>query len=78
MTTDRPYRKSMGTEAALKELTENSGTQFDPTVVVALEAVIQKTAQYPQLVHSAPAEEVAVALVGSRSPSTAVPAKVAG
>lgn len=32
MTEDRAYRKAMGTEAALEELEENKGTQFDPTI----------------------------------------------
>lgn len=30
MTTDRPYRKALSVEAALAELSKNSGTQFDP------------------------------------------------
>jgi PAS domain S-box-containing protein/diguanylate cyclase (GGDEF)-like protein len=33
MTTDRPYRPAVTTEAALAELRLNSGTQFDPAVV---------------------------------------------
>ena len=33
MTSDRPYRPAMSTEAALAELRRNSGTQFDPAVV---------------------------------------------
>ena len=33
MTQDRPYRKAMPEEAAVRELTEHSGTQFDPNVV---------------------------------------------
>ncbi len=35
MTTDRPYRPRMRTEAALAELREAAGTQFDPRVVEA-------------------------------------------
>jgi HD-GYP domain-containing protein (c-di-GMP phosphodiesterase class II) len=35
MTTDRPYRKALPTEAALEEIKKNSGTQFDPKVVEA-------------------------------------------
>lgn len=35
MTTDRPYRKGLSLEMALKELKRNSGTQFDPEVVRA-------------------------------------------
>ena len=40
MTTDRPYRAARTEEAALAELRANAGTQFDPDVVSALEAVI--------------------------------------
>jgi diguanylate cyclase (GGDEF)-like protein len=35
MTTDRSYRPSIGEAAALQELSQNAGTQFDPTVVDA-------------------------------------------
>ncbi|NOZ26334.1 MAG: HD domain-containing protein [Nitrospirae bacterium] len=35
MTTHRPYKKSISTEAALEELRRCSGTQFDPAVVEA-------------------------------------------
>jgi HD-GYP domain-containing protein (c-di-GMP phosphodiesterase class II) len=33
MTTERPYRKSLGRETACAELHRHSGSQFDPTVV---------------------------------------------
>ncbi len=36
MTSDRSYRRAMSQEAAEAELRANSGTQFDPAVVVAL------------------------------------------
>jgi diguanylate cyclase (GGDEF)-like protein len=36
MTSDRPYRKSLGVEEARRRLVEASGTQFDPRVVEAL------------------------------------------
>jgi diguanylate cyclase (GGDEF)-like protein len=36
MTSDRPYRKAMPHADAMKELTGNAGTQFDPNVVEAL------------------------------------------
>jgi len=62
MTTDRPYRKSMGRDAALTEMRENSGTQFDPRCVVALERVVMEKVEYPRLVHDAPADDVAAAL----------------
>ncbi|HET7047172.1 MAG TPA: HD-GYP domain-containing protein [Solirubrobacteraceae bacterium] len=41
MRTDRAYRKALSHEVALAELTANSGTQFDPTVVDALLRVIE-------------------------------------
>jgi HD-GYP domain-containing protein (c-di-GMP phosphodiesterase class II) len=40
MTTDRPYRRALTTEAALAELRANAGTQFEPRVVAALETVV--------------------------------------
>jgi putative nucleotidyltransferase with HDIG domain len=42
MTTDRSYRKARPFEAALDELRRCSGTQFDPRVVTALIAVVQR------------------------------------
>ena len=35
MTSDRPYRKALSTEAALKEIEQLSGQQFHPLVVMA-------------------------------------------
>jgi diguanylate cyclase (GGDEF)-like protein len=40
MTTDRPYRKSLGVAEAKRRLVEASGTQFDPQVVDALLRVL--------------------------------------
>jgi HD-GYP domain-containing protein (c-di-GMP phosphodiesterase class II) len=42
MTTDRPYRKAMSREAAIAELRDNAGTQFEPRVVTALERVARR------------------------------------
>jgi ribonuclease P protein subunit RPR2 len=39
MTTDRPYRASLGTDRAVAELQRVSGTQFDPDVVRAFVAL---------------------------------------
>ena len=39
MASDRPYRKSLGFEQAIREIARQSGTQFDPEVVEALLAI---------------------------------------
>ncbi len=39
MTSDRPYRKAMPHEAACREITERSGSQFDPEVVTAWQGI---------------------------------------
>jgi diguanylate cyclase (GGDEF)-like protein len=43
MTTHRSYRRAIGIEAAMSELRENAGTQFDPDVVAALELHLSTT-----------------------------------
>jgi HD-GYP domain-containing protein (c-di-GMP phosphodiesterase class II) len=40
ITTDRPYRAAQSTAWALTELRRGAGTQFDPSVVAALERVL--------------------------------------
>jgi diguanylate cyclase (GGDEF)-like protein/PAS domain S-box-containing protein len=42
MTTDRPYRTSLGAAHAVKELVAGAGTQFDPDVIAALIAEIHE------------------------------------
>jgi putative nucleotidyltransferase with HDIG domain len=42
MTTDRVYRPAMSRDAALLELRTNSGTQFDPRAVEALDRVVER------------------------------------
>lgn len=71
MTTDRPYRKAMSRDAAIAELRANSGTQFDPTVVVAVERVVSEYVQYPYLAHVSATEAVAAALAGAPRPHAA-------
>jgi HD-GYP domain-containing protein (c-di-GMP phosphodiesterase class II) len=39
MTSDRPYRSALSTEAAVDEILAGSGTQFDPRCVEAFEAL---------------------------------------
>jgi HD-GYP domain-containing protein (c-di-GMP phosphodiesterase class II) len=41
MTTERPYSRAMPIDAALEELHDSAGTQFDPRVVSALEHVLR-------------------------------------
>ncbi len=43
MTSDRPYRAAMSQSEALDELTESSGTQFDPVVVEVASEVIRRS-----------------------------------
>ena len=43
MTTRQPYRLPMAQEAALRELVDNAGAQFDPHVVQTLIAVIRRS-----------------------------------
>jgi len=42
MITDRPYRKALSKEEAIKELKENSGTQFDPKIIKILLKTLEK------------------------------------
>ena len=43
MTSDRPYRKAMSKDEAIKELKANKGTQFDPKVVDTFIGVLRKS-----------------------------------
>jgi HD-GYP domain-containing protein (c-di-GMP phosphodiesterase class II) len=40
MTSDRPYRRALHPDEALAELRRCAGSQFDPGVVAAFEAVL--------------------------------------
>lgn len=42
MTSDRPYRRAMPVDQALQELEHNAGSQFDPAVVAALIAEMER------------------------------------
>jgi diguanylate cyclase (GGDEF)-like protein/putative nucleotidyltransferase with HDIG domain len=50
MTSDRSYRASIGHAAARAELRRCAGTQFDPRVVVALLAVLEREAEQAKAV----------------------------
>ena len=39
MTSDRPYRKALSHEIAIQEISDHSGTQFDPEVAAAFIAM---------------------------------------
>ncbi len=45
MTTDRPYRASLGVEAAREEIARMAGTQFDPDVCAAFEGIVDHLPQ---------------------------------
>jgi HD-GYP domain-containing protein (c-di-GMP phosphodiesterase class II) len=61
MTTDRSYRKAMPVADALAELRRCAGTDFDPTVVDALVAVVKSRGPDPSLQTSEPPTAKAVA-----------------
>ncbi|HSN66387.1 MAG TPA: HD domain-containing phosphohydrolase, partial [Fusibacter sp.] len=43
MTSDRPYRMALSHEKAIEELRMNSGTQFDPVIVLAFITMMANT-----------------------------------
>lgn len=52
MTSDRPYRKALKPDDAIKELQEGAGTQFDPKVVEAFLRIFPSlTIETPEPVH---------------------------
>jgi diguanylate cyclase (GGDEF)-like protein len=54
MTTDRPYRKGMDWDIALKQIVEHRGTQFDPDIADAfLRAVAKRRATLETIVDAA-------------------------
>jgi putative nucleotidyltransferase with HDIG domain len=54
MTSDRPYRRGMSSEQAIRVLQQYAGTQFDPAIVPVLTRVIASEQKGPQLVHVLP------------------------
>lgn len=80
MTTTRSYRKAMPVEAAIKEMKDCAGSQFDPDVVVALLEVVSRideegaAASEPEpAVEEAPVAEEAPAVVAVPVPTAAAP-----
>ncbi len=64
MTSDRPYRRGMSHEQALKVLQENAGTQFDPAIVsifVELDEVVRNARAEAHL-HANSVERLAAAV----------------
>lgn len=47
MTSDRPYRKSLGENVAREEMIKHAGSQFDPAVVIALLHVLDRLREAP-------------------------------
>ena len=47
MATDRPYRKARSTAGAIAELRRHTATQFDPTVVASLVAIVSEREAVP-------------------------------
>ena len=43
LTADRPYRKAMGIDEALRIMSKEVGTAFDPTCLNALVAALDQT-----------------------------------
>lgn len=48
MTSDRPYRKAMAHDLAMREIQDNSGIQFDPEVVEAFTRVMAREFELPR------------------------------
>jgi HD-GYP domain-containing protein (c-di-GMP phosphodiesterase class II) len=42
MTSDRPYRRGMSSEEAVRALKNNAGTQFDPLIVTVFSKWVEK------------------------------------
>ena len=56
MTSDRAYRAAISAEAAMQELRDHAGTQFDPLVVSALERYLAEPR--PQVAAASPTSQV--------------------
>jgi HD-GYP domain-containing protein (c-di-GMP phosphodiesterase class II) len=76
MTTDRPYRRGMSHDVAIQRLRTMSGTQFDPDVVHAVEAMCARGWRGSDEWKSAPADAGVAALVRALRPDDRIPHKV--
>jgi putative nucleotidyltransferase with HDIG domain len=54
LTSDRPYRRALSTQAALNELSLHAGAQHDPVVVDALRRVLNRGITFVRPMHLAP------------------------
>ena len=57
MTSDRPYRKALALDVAIKELSENSGTQFDPAIVEVFTSILEEGTFFSTRFDSIPATD---------------------
>jgi two-component system cell cycle response regulator len=64
MTSDRPYRRALSLDEAVRELRSGSGTQFDPTCVRAFEALPRGDVR-ALLQRAEPVEQVAESRAGA-------------
>jgi diguanylate cyclase (GGDEF)-like protein len=72
MTSDRPHRKALPQEDAVKELRHCAGTQFDPTIVQAFIEALDgdwADAAVPQQLQSWPPEDIVAELSQGRDPA---------
>jgi len=51
MTSDRPYRRALPLDAALAELRDNAGRQFDPEIIVVVDSLVPTHAAFAALSH---------------------------
>lgn len=65
MTSDRPYRESLGCREAIRRLREGSGTQFDPRVVEAFLDAVADCHEGAVPEHQAGEEECSSSYLGS-------------
>ena len=61
MTANRPYRRARSTAEALEELRRVSGTQLDPAVASALDALVRQERGLPRAAASATMARVGIA-----------------